>query len=73
MGPHPNDKQAQVRELRKKLRRALNYIPNTMMPDAMAKAALEAASARIDELERELEQFRYRRDRADQAILRRYD
>ena len=73
MGPHPNDKQAQVRELRKKLRRALNYIPNTMMPDAMAKAALEAASARIDELERELEQFRYRSDRADQAILRRYD
>lgn len=51
---HPNDKQNQIRELRRELRRARNYQPNPAMSDAVLRAALVAAREEIDRLEREL-------------------
>ena len=54
MSVHPNDKQNQIRELRRELNRWRGYQPNVSMLDAMTRAALVAARERIDELERSL-------------------
>lgn len=55
---HPNDKAAQIRLMRKNMRRLQNYQKNPVVMDALARGALEAALARIEELEAEVSKLR---------------
>lgn len=54
MKVHPNDKAAQIRLMRKNMRRLQNHQKNPAVMDALARAALEKALERIEELEAEV-------------------
>jgi hypothetical protein len=51
---HPNDKAAQIKLMRKNIRRLQSHQKNPAVIDAMARSALETALARIEELEAEV-------------------
>lgn len=67
--PHPNDKDATIRTLRRRLKRERNYARNTVMLDAMTKAALEAANAEIERLEAENAALREARTLTEGALM----
>lgn len=54
MNVHPNDKVAQIRQMRKNVRRLQNHQKNPAVMNALARAALEVARSRIEELEAEV-------------------
>ena len=54
---HPNDKAAQIRQMRKAIKHLQNHQKNPAVMDALARGALEAARVRIDELEEIVEQL----------------
>lgn len=58
MPVHPNDKQAQIKAMRKNMRRLQNYQKNPAVMDALARSALEVARDRIEELEEEVRRLR---------------
>jgi hypothetical protein len=55
---HPNDKAAQIRQMRKNVRHLQNHQKNPAVIDALARSALEVARARIEELEAEVARLR---------------
>jgi hypothetical protein len=50
----PNDKAAQIRQMRRNVRALQNHQKNPAVMDALARGALEVARARIEELEAQL-------------------
>jgi predicted phosphoribosyltransferase len=72
---HPNDKAAQIRLMRKNMRRLQNHQKNPALMDALARGALEVARARIEELELEVARLRVALSGAPmlQEVLQRFE